>query len=233
MRNIKCSDCAEYHNEWCEKIIDSPHPDMFRDCQYWHERSDYINRQDAIDEVEKWIETYSHGRGGQRERNLIKHVISGINKLPSAQPLTAYVISDEDGNIKCSNCGSFECWGNYCMNCGADMQNAKQDLVEPMSPEKAVDLLDNLLGTMEDSQGNDYDKALHMGIDAIKKTQWIPCSERLPERQTSVLVTDFDAVEMAYINGDGKWMDYFGDKLKAVTAWRPLPEPYKESEVKE
>lgn len=36
MRNIKCSDCAEYRNEWCEKVIDSPHPDILRDCQYFH-----------------------------------------------------------------------------------------------------------------------------------------------------------------------------------------------------
>ena len=47
--------------------------------------SDLINRQDAIDEAEEWIETYSSGRGGQRERDVIKHVISGIKKLPSAQ----------------------------------------------------------------------------------------------------------------------------------------------------
>ena len=38
MRNIKCADCAEYRNEWCEKVIDSPHPDMLRDCQYFHEK---------------------------------------------------------------------------------------------------------------------------------------------------------------------------------------------------
>lgn len=38
MKNIKCSDCAEYKNEWCEKIVDSPDPHMPRDCQYWHER---------------------------------------------------------------------------------------------------------------------------------------------------------------------------------------------------
>ena len=44
-----------------------------------------------------------------------------IMRFPSAQPLTAYVISDEDGNIKCSNCGSSQCWGNYCMDCGAKM----------------------------------------------------------------------------------------------------------------
>ena len=37
MRNVKCSYCEEYRNEWCEKIIDSPHPDILRDCQYYHE----------------------------------------------------------------------------------------------------------------------------------------------------------------------------------------------------
>lgn len=42
MRNVKCSDCDEYRNEWCEKVIDSPHPDMIRDCQYWHERKDLV-----------------------------------------------------------------------------------------------------------------------------------------------------------------------------------------------
>ena len=47
---------------------------------------DLISRQDAIDEAEEWIETYSSGRGGQRERDAIKHVIDGIKKLPSAQP---------------------------------------------------------------------------------------------------------------------------------------------------
>ena len=48
--------------------------------------SDLIERQAAIDEAEEWIETYNSGRGGQRERDAIKHVISGIKKLPSAQP---------------------------------------------------------------------------------------------------------------------------------------------------
>lgn len=45
-----------------------------------------ISRQAAIDEAEEWIETYNSGRGGQRERDAIKHVISGIKKLPSVQP---------------------------------------------------------------------------------------------------------------------------------------------------
>ena len=42
MRNIKCADCDEYRNEWCEKVIDSPYPDDLRDCQYWHERKDMV-----------------------------------------------------------------------------------------------------------------------------------------------------------------------------------------------
>ena len=48
--------------------------------------NDPIERQDAINEAEQWIKIYSSGRGGQRERDAIKHVISGIKKLPSAQP---------------------------------------------------------------------------------------------------------------------------------------------------
>ena len=42
MTDVKCADCAEYKNEWCEKIIDSPHPDILRDCQHWHERKDMV-----------------------------------------------------------------------------------------------------------------------------------------------------------------------------------------------
>lgn len=37
MRNVKCLYCEEYRNEWCEKVIDSPYPDILRDCQYFHE----------------------------------------------------------------------------------------------------------------------------------------------------------------------------------------------------
>lgn len=38
----------------------------------------------------------------------------------------AYMLTDEDGNIECSNCGSSECWGNYCMNCGARMDGGEE-----------------------------------------------------------------------------------------------------------
>ena len=37
--------------------------------------------------------------------------------------------------------------------------------------EKAIDLLDNLRGMIEDNQGNDYDFALKKGIEALKREQ--------------------------------------------------------------
>lgn len=54
---------------------------------------------------------------------------------------------------------------------------------------------------------------------------WIPCSERLPEANTRCLCT--------YENEEGTCID-FGLYMKrgwfvsGVTAWMPLPEPYKE-----
>jgi len=37
-----------------------------------------------------------------------------------------------------------------------------------MDKQKAIDLLDNLIGMVEDSQENDYDTAIKMGIEALK-----------------------------------------------------------------
>ena len=41
---------------------------------------DTISRTAAIDEAEEWIERYYCRRGGQRERDAIKNVISGMKK---------------------------------------------------------------------------------------------------------------------------------------------------------
>lgn len=37
-----------------------------------------------------------------------------------------------------------------------------------MTKETAVDLLDNLIGMVDDNQGSDYDTALHMAINALE-----------------------------------------------------------------
>ena len=44
-----------------------------------------------------------------------------------AGPKHAYVIVDEDGNMECSNCGSSNCFDNYCGNCGAKLIGTRKD----------------------------------------------------------------------------------------------------------
>lgn len=49
-----------------------------------------------------------------------------------------------------------------------------------MTTEKAIDLLDNLLGMVSDSQGGDYDEAIKMGKKALnqeqKRGEWLEVS---------------------------------------------------------
>lgn len=69
--------------------------------------------------------------------------------------------------------------------------------------------------------------------------KWIDVSERLPGIGEDVLVCDIDGdIYVNYLHSDtclNKWgYDAFGDKIKNIMAWMPLPEPYKEeSEDKE
>ena len=66
----------------------------------------------------------------------------------------------------------------------------------------------------------------------LKIGEWIPCSERLPEEDTDVLIyTPYDGVDMAYIS-DENWRYTRGDEFIGtvenlnVLAWKPLPAPY-------
>lgn len=61
---------------------------------------------------------------------------------------------------------------------------------------------------------------------------WIPCNERLPEDDHSVLICG----ESGYIDSgwykDGRWWTgfSFADIMKDIIAWQPLPEPYRPKE---
>lgn len=62
MRDVKCSYCDEYRNEWCEKVTDSPHPDILRNCQYFHEaKTRWIPCSDRMPEEHEWIGTKIFG----------------------------------------------------------------------------------------------------------------------------------------------------------------------------
>jgi hypothetical protein len=63
--------------------------------------------------------------------------------------------------------------------------------------------------------------------------RWIPCSERLPERDESVLAyhrdVAFDYQYVSWIDDySGKWAGFCGSLSDEVLAWMPLPEGYKE-----
>ncbi|WP_105308826.1 DUF551 domain-containing protein [Dorea sp. Marseille-P4042] len=97
--------------------------------------------------------------------------------------------------------------------------------------------------------------AIERGIHALKETQWIPCSERMPKERDSMFArwkgtdkwteamfekrSDTVIATIEYSNGkrtvapayttDGKWRCdcIIGDDGEVI-AWMPLPEPYKE-----
>ena len=38
-KNVMCKNCNNYRCDWCEKVVDSPDPNMPRTCQYFWERT--------------------------------------------------------------------------------------------------------------------------------------------------------------------------------------------------
>lgn len=79
-------------------------------------------------------------------------------------------------------------------------------------------------------------------VEADYNNGWIPCSERLPEDCSSVICSlklknkAMYSINALWYNRElKKWCDIetdepFVEKLFEVTAWQPLPEPYKPRE---
>ena len=85
-----------------------------------------------------------------------------------------------------------------------------------------------------DENEEPYYRALSEAIKILSaqpEQQWIPCSERLPEKSGRYLVTNtrlgaFEVTWNIFYNGKGEapegWLYDDG-----TIAWMPLPEPYK------
>ena len=74
-------------------------------------------------------------------------------------------------------CGNNKKWCENCVSKGK-CDYTRSDITK----EKAIDLLSNLIGMVEDNHKSDYDKALKMGIEALEKLDKIeeidnPCIE--------------------------------------------------------
>ena len=105
---------------------------------------------------------------------------------------------------------------------------------DAISRQAAIDALG-----MEPMAYTEYEQGLHdewidakENIEALPSAQrWIPCSERLPEDDVEVLVTDdsggvqwlgIDSM-LSYEDGSGR----FWISSQNPTAWMPLPKPWK------
>ena len=62
-------------------------------------------------------------------------------------------------------------------------------------------------------------------MPTIEVPQWIPCSERLPDKEGKYLVTDIKTIDIDIFthSGNGTPMWFLSDN---VTAWMPMPKPY-------
>ena len=49
-KNVVCKKCNNLVNGWCEKVIDSPDPDMQRDCQHFCEKTNADKIRSMADE---------------------------------------------------------------------------------------------------------------------------------------------------------------------------------------
>lgn len=89
--------------------------------------------------------------------------------------------------------------------------------------------IDRLVKHLEWGWSEETVDAIGMGIHALKETQWIPCSERLPEDNTDVIVCFYSGTvtEMRYW-GNGIFQGIYEHTTKVIVAWMPLPKPYKE-----
>ena len=100
-----------------------------------------------------------------------------------------------------------------------------------------------LLTIGEDGKATLYDGTYDITIhcesqeeqDEVKRVlqnvpHWIPTSERLPKISEDVLLSYFDEVTIGWLNSDGSLSIFDGQECVGadeVSAWMPLPEPYK------
>ena len=119
------------------------------------------------------------------------------------------------------------------------------EFVEDCLPSAHLDVPDNNVGDTISRQAlceyalNQKDKSITPNDimrfpSAQPEQRWIPCSERLPEEETDVLICNING-DIALSSGSysTEVKDYFiwytsGWRFGKVIAWMPLPEPWKE-----
>ena len=110
-----------------------------------------------------------------------------------------------------------------------------------MTVNEAIQELESRKAFLMQSCVECWDPAMEMALQALKRQQWIPCSERLPNHDEYIKnnglfnVSDGDRSYSEWFDISDKQM--FGEPTMsgfrvdyAVIAWMPLPEPYEVEE---
>ena len=115
-----------------------------------------------------------------------------------------------------------------------DFAKDKDDLI---SRQAAIDLFNKLADDPWNANAyTTWSKAYSYAAEYIEELpsarQWIPCSERLPERGVSVLLSHVGYVSEDYLDIDDGAMCFWNsgidlDEELNNLAWMPLPEPWK------
>ena len=196
--------------------------------------NDLISRQAAIEIVERYDK--SHMALKQRPMLGAAPIVMELEELPSAQPE-----KHTEEHTETHAC---------------DYQRTEtHDLVSRRAALEAMDTWDKF-GCDPDGKLVRYDDDKHYVpyvhyedmVHAVKnlpsaQPRWIPCEERLPEEQDEYLVTwvtkRYSGKRLVGIGifeydlSEDNWLfdDYMNAYVDAtVTAWMPLPEPYKEGQ---
>ena len=101
-----------------------------------------------------------------------------------------------------------------------------------MTIDRAIEILDPEHRECYDGM-DEVNEACRMGMEALERTRWIPCSARLPEDFQDVLIWD-NRDETSFT---GHYAECYGWTVDGydvdrspfdITHWMPLPEPPKE-----
>lgn len=100
-------------------------------------------------------------------------------------------------------------------------------------------IMEEIDGKIEDYSGGSADNAFQGFVKGLKKAkkiiqkhmndEWIPCSERMPDKEydTVLCVTDINHYFVGVYNREFGFRTGDIDADGNVIAWHPLPEPYK------
>ena len=111
------------------------------------------------------------------------------------------------------------------------MKEFIEKLIARLEEEKKSSYIHAYTHGIEDAISIVNELAEEMGVAKNAITTWIPCSERLPDKELIDVICCFKNgnVSVLLYQGGGRFENVHGIGLyntKQVIAWQPLPQPY-------